>query len=363
MIREAVQAALDDAGLAPKDIDCNVIGDMELFQGDYQSDMWQVDGYGGRLGSGFRITTGGSTGMTIACCMTNLVASGLYDIGIAIGWQKHDEGNAATGLTSVLDPAWLAWFNSGVSGGTAQSMVETYGERVEETAAKLRVQMADNASRNPYAHLRQKLTVQDVMESPYIQYPMRMLHLCPQSTAACAVIFACEKKAKKITEKPVWVKDHWTCHKEQLDAVANFDPKEYSGPGSAWKRASDILYERNRIDDPLNQIDLIEMYDPTVWFHMEFLQYFLRVEGNELLDMVDRGDTARDGKIPVCPSGGVVCTNPIGATALLRVAEAALQIRGDCGDYQVTKEVNTALASGFGGSYWTGLMLLTKNLE
>ena len=124
-----------------------------------------------------------------------------------------------------------------------------------------------------------------------------------------------------------------------------------------------MLYKRNGITNPLEQIDLLEMYDPTVWFHIEFLQHFLMIDGHELLDMIDRGDTARDGKFPVCPSGGVVTTNPIGATALLRVAEAALQVRGDCGDYQVTKDVNTAMASGFGGSYWTGLMLMTKHLD
>jgi acetyl-CoA C-acetyltransferase len=363
MVNEAVREALQDAGLTPKDIDCNVLGDMELFQGDYQSDMWHVDGYGGRLGSGFRITSGGSTGLTIAASATNLVASGLYDIVIAIGFQKHDEGNATTGLCSVIDPLWPAWFNAGVSGGTAQEMVKEYGTGVEETAARVRVNAADNASRNPYAHLRQKLTMEDVMKSPYIVYPMRMLHLCPQSTAACAVIFACEEKAKKITKNPVWVKDHQTCHKEGLDGAAYMLPSEFGGKGSAWRKAAEVLYKRNGITDPLKQIDLIEMYDPTVWFHMEFLQHFLMVDAKELHKMINRGDTARDGRIPVCPSGGVVTTNPIGATALLRVAEAALQIRGDCGDYQVEKDVHTALSSGFGGSYWTGLMLLTKNLK
>ncbi len=58
-----------------------------------------------------------------------------------------------------------------------------------------------------------------------------------------------------------------------------------------------------------------------------------------------------------------MATNPIGATAMLRVAEAALQMRGDCGDYQVSREVKTAMASGFGGSKWTGLNLLTRELD
>ena len=156
--------------------------------------------------------------------------------------------------------------------------------------------------------LKPGLTMEDVQKSPYLIYPMRMLHLCPQSSGACAVIFACEAKAKKISKKPVWVKDHWTCHKEMIDSVSYLSPKEFSGPGSAWRKAAEVLYQRNGITNPLKQIDLFEMYDPTVWYHLEFLQHFLMIDGKEVLKMVDRGDTARDGKFPVCPSGGVVAT-------------------------------------------------------
>ena len=56
-------------------------------------------------------------------------------------------------------------------------------------------------------------------------------------------------------------------------------------------------------------------------------------------------------------------TNPIGATAMLRVAEAALQVRGDGGEYQVTKNVDRTMASSFGGVYWTILHLLSKHLD
>jgi hypothetical protein len=61
--------------------------------------------------------------------------------------------------------------------------------------------------------------------------------------------------------------------------------------------------------------------------------------------------------------GGVLCTNSIGDSAILRVAEAALQVRGDAGEHQVTREVKQALASGFGGSYWSDLLLLSKTTD
>ena len=70
-----------------------------------------------------------------------------------------------------------------------------------------------------------------------------------------------------------------------------------------------------------------------------------------------------DGKLPINPSGGVISTNPIGATAMVRPAEAALQIRGDAGPHQLKRDVRHALASGFGGTFWTVLMMLEKELD
>ena len=70
-----------------------------------------------------------------------------------------------------------------------------------------------------------------------------------------------------------------------------------------------------------------------------------------------------DGKMPINPSGGVIAANPIGATALVRVAEAAKQIRGNAGPHQIQKPVNHALASAFGGTMWTVLMMLEKELN
>jgi len=104
------------------------------------------------------------------------------------------------------------------------------------------------------------------------------------------------------------------------------------------------------------------MYDPSSWWGTDWLRDFLLLEGDEHLKMVEDDDIAIDGSFPINPSGGVVAANPIGATALLRVAEAAMQVRGTAGAHQVKKDVNLALASGFGGTFWTVLMLLSKEM-
>ena len=70
-----------------------------------------------------------------------------------------------------------------------------------------------------------------------------------------------------------------------------------------------------------------------------------------------------DGELPVNCSGGVISTNPIGATPTIRIAEAALQIRGDAGEHQAHRDVDVALASALGGPNWTVLSLLKKSLQ
>lgn len=359
MINEAVRAGLEDAHLTPKDIDLNVVGNMELFEGVYQPDMWHIDGYGGYLQPGIRMTTGGTTGGMLCCSAINMVASGAYDVAMAVAFEKQREGHTTTGITNQADALWSRWFGVGAIGGygsprgggmQAAPTQNPYGDDPDMLGAKLRVQIADNASGNPYAQLRQKLTVEDVMNSRILVWPGRLLHMCPQSDGAACVIFASEERAKQITDKPVWIKDHITVH--------------HPNPGESSQRtAAKMLYERNGITDPLKEISLLEMYDPSVWAQVDFMTQFLLLPPGEAVKMVLRGDTARDGAFPINPSGGVVATNAIGATAMLRMAEAALQVRGDAGEHQVTKEVNLAMASSLGGLNWTILFLLSKSLD
>jgi len=341
------------------DIDFVVHGNMELFEGNYQGDMWHVDGDGAYMKSGIRITTGGTTGGALVCATDNIVASGLYDVALCVGFEKMEEGEATGGITGMADPLWFRWMMSGaLTGATFAERLEALTmeqlERLELVAAKLRVQIADNAVRNPYAHLRMKLTIDDVMNSRLLVYPLRLLHMCPESSGACALILASEEKAERITDEPVWIKDHVTTHLEDF-VVGVITETE-----STMRHCARKLYERNKITNPLKQIDTFEMYDPNVWWHMDWMTEFLFLKPGENIEMIEKGRTALEGDFPINASGGVVSTNPIGATAMLRVAEAALQIRGDAGEHQIPKEVNTAMASSFGGSTWSILHLLTK---
>lgn len=361
MINEAVRAALADAQLAMKDIDAVVLGNMDFFEGHYLADA-MFSAYSGACGKpGFKMNTGGTVGSVAVIAGWNHVASGLFDTVLVVGWEKHDEFNAQSAMITVRDATWDRPFFIGAAGGIAQMAVD-YMQRSgaqPEHAAMVRAQASENAARNPYAHVRTKLSVEEVLNSRIVIYPVTIYMICPTSCGAAAVVLASEERAKKVTDKPVWIKDHITVHREGGGPIVSIGaaPDEITQTVAARK-----LFKRNHITKPRQEIQVFEMYDPSAFAQLDWLERFLIVEPGEGWRAVEKGMTSREGEFPVSPSGGVLCTNPIGASGVLRVVEAALQVRGDAGEYQVTRSVNQALASGFGGADWTDLFLLTKSL-
>ena len=353
MINEAVREALEDAQLTPKDINANVQGNMPGFEGSCQTDMWHTEGYGGYLTPGIRVTAGGTTGGAVFDAAVHLCASGVYDVVLAISWEKQDEIEQTTsGIVNVSDSIWGKWISTGAIGVYhVFEVIDEVGWEVEKTVAKRRVEISETASLNPKAHLRQKLTIEDVMNSPYLVYPLRRFHMCPQSCGACCVILAPEEKAKKIAKTPIWIND--------VVRVSHSGYGEEEKPH--WRTCAEKLYKRNGITDPMKDVDLFEMYDPDVYRQLQWGSYWLSRSCKEIAELMDKGVFARDGAFPINPSGGVVSTNSIGCTSMVRPAEAALQVRGDAGPHQVDKEVNRALASCYGGG-GSMLWLLSKTL-
>ena len=221
MIHEAVSEALKDCGLTIDDIECVVHGNMELFEMVHQPDLWHTLGSGAYGKDSFRLTTGGTTGATLACAADNLVASGMYDVVMAVGFEKLQEGHTTGGITNMADPLWFRKLQSGaLTGSTAYDMIEEFGsERAKKAAMMYRVIMDKHACLNPNSHRAFELDwdqMDDLMEtSPRLVGDLRLIHMCSQSDGACAVIFASEKKAKEITDKHAWVRDHITAHREE----------------------------------------------------------------------------------------------------------------------------------------------------
>ena len=358
MIHEAVVEALDLAGLRIDDIDCVLHGNMELFEMIHQPDLWHTLGTGAYGKETLRVTTGGTTGATLACAADSLVASGLHDVVLAVASQRVGETlEAQLVLNTAVDPVYERGFGVGaiaIAAIQACSHMHAY-DTTEEDLALISVRNHENALNNPYAHLRIKFSVEDALGSPMLSWPLHLSDCCPSSDGACAIILASEEKARKLARQPAWI------------TGAGQITDNYFAGDRAWYEDWDSLamlarrvYRLAKIDDPMRELDVAELYNP--FTIQEILEYEALgfCEPGKGAEMVRQGVTAMDGQLPVCPSGGVLSTNPIGASGLIRVAEAALQVMGKADQRQVPN-VKTALAHAWGATIgFHTLMILDR---
>jgi acetyl-CoA C-acetyltransferase len=319
--------------------------------------MWATDGLGSFLKPVFKVTTGGTTGTTVAACAFYHVASGLFNTVLAVGWEKNSESDTQAAIATCANPILERDPFAGAIGplATEYSMyMKAYGA-TEEDAAIVAARDRNNALLNPYAHNRMKVTVEDVMKSPMLSYPIKFLDMCPRSDGACAVIFAAEHLAKKLCPKPAWIHA----------SVVRHDYTHFGDLEWQWmptlERASAEAYKKAGITKPLKEFDVAELYLPASTTGVKWMDSLWFCEKGEAPKLIRSGTTHMDGELPINPSGGVISTNPIGATALIRVGEAAWQIMGKAGERQVPN-VKKALATGFGGCSWSDVMILGADL-
>ncbi len=353
LINEAVQRALEDANLTRDDIDAVVIGNMDHFEGINYVDAWSVDGSGGFMKPIMKVTTGGTTGTTVAMAGYYHTASGLFDRVMAIGFEKNSESDTTGAIITAFDPVYDRPTFGGAVGGLAAVAARYMAltGATQEDAARVAVRDRKHALNNPYAHLQLDITVEDIMKSPMISYPIKYLDMCPRTDGACAVIFASEDCAEKICPKPAWVLGTVNRHNYAMTCDPSWDNLE------SMVEASQVLYKKLGIKEPLKEFDLMELYFPSSFSGLAWVEDLGLCPRGGGPKLVWDGTTDMGGELPINPSGGVLSSNPIGATGLQRVAEAAIQIMGK-GDQRQVPDAKTALCSGFGGCFWTDLMAL-----
>lgn len=349
LVREAVLAAHEDAGLVPGDIDGVVSGTMpSMMEGVAMSHLYFADAMGAVGKSLLKTETCGSTGVSLAHTAYYWVASGMADLVLAVGHEKMNEGDSQATMTTVCEPFYQRYFISGAPGVfsmQSQGWSTRFGipeDKVREAAAHLSVTHHDSAFDNPYAHVKLRLTLDEVKNARVITYPIRLYDVCPNSDGACAVIFASADKARQLRSRPAWIRG--IGYRGEETYFGDSDKAVWQSAITAAKEA----YDQAGITDPLRQLDVAEVYNPFTYQEMLFYECFGFCEFGEAPDLVLQGMFARDGELPCDPSGGVLCTNPIGATGLIRVAEAALQVTDKAGEHQVPG-AKLALAHAMGG--------------
>jgi acetyl-CoA C-acetyltransferase len=355
LINEAVQRALADANLSMKDINAILIGNMDHFEGINYVDCWSVDGSGGVMKPVLKITTGGTTGASLAVGGYHMVGSGVFEKVLVIGWEKNSESDTTGAITTAFDPIWDRQVFAGAISGLAaeaQAYMARYGAS-DKDAARVSVRDRRHAMNNPHAQLRKEVSLEDVLASPMLADPIHLLDVCPRTDGACAVIMASEDVAEKICPNPDWI---WkTAARHSYAYIGDCD----WGRLTSMEKCAREIFKKAGIKEPRKEIDVIEMYQPYSFAGLIWIEDMGIVGHGEAPQYVADGNTDMGGELPINPSGGVISCNPIGATGLIRCAEAALQIMGKAEARQVP-DVNFAVSTGFGGCMWTDMLLHGK---
>jgi acetyl-CoA C-acetyltransferase len=364
LVREAVAAVYDRTGLSPDDVDGVVSGTMpSMMEGIAMTHFYMADAMRAVGKPILKTETCGSVGVSIAHTAYYWVASGQADLVLAVGHEKMNEGDSQATMTTVLEPFYQRYFISGAPGVfsmQSQQWSMRFGiaeEQIREAATRLSIQHHEAAFDNPHAHVQVHLTEDEVNNARVITYPIRLYDVCPNSDGACAVMFASEKMVKKLGLNQVaWVKGVGYRGEEQFFGDSD---------KAVWPSAVEAAREAYRmagITDPRRELDVAEVYNPFTYQEMLFYECFGFCDFGHAPALVLDGVFAPGGDLPCDPSGGVLCTNPIGATGLIRTAEAALQVMGQADDRQIPG-AKTALAHAMGGIVqFNGIIILGSEL-
>lgn len=356
LVREAVTLAMKDCGKELEDMDGVVFSlAPDALLGIGNAERLGVDAVGARSKRFMRINTGGSTGLSALAAAHSHIAAGACDTVLVAGADKVGEcGDSQSILNKIWDPTYERSLPLGTITMLAMSAIRythKYG-MTQEDMARIVVKNRYHASLNPNAHLRTLTTVEEVMNSRMVSWPIKLFDCCPQSSGGCAMVLASEEYIKKHNLDAVWITG--VAHSSESYFIGDrmglnntVDHADAHALGEACQRA----YTMAGITDPAKQIDLAEMYAPfsNTEFHAIEAAGLAPI-GQSPAMLREGGHFQLGGITPINPSGGTLCANAIAVTAMVRVAEAALQVWGKAGGHQV-KGAQRAIASGNGGDH------------
>jgi acetyl-CoA C-acetyltransferase len=356
----ATKMALDSAELRLKDIEMVTLGTApDAFDGVHMKGEYLLGGAGGSNKQYIRNFVGGGTGVFAPIHGWMHVASGACDLCMVVTEEKmsschpHPAGAFLTIFDHTTEQPLmptLIW----IFALEMRRYMERYGLSAEDIA-KVAVKNKNNALDHPSAQVAEAVTVEDIISSEMLADPVRRLDISPASDGAAAMILASEDVAKRLTDKPIW-----------LDGVGwNIDTAYWATRDLYYPRyvekAAWMAYGMAGIKEPSKEIHVAEPYDPFDYKELHHMEGLQLCERGEAARLTAEGYTARDGNLPVCPSGGALGVgNPIAATGLMKVIEIYLQLKGEAGKRQVPGDPRVGVAQAWGDLMQVGTVTVLR---
>lgn len=356
---EAARAALEAAEMTIDDIDCVTMGTApDAFDGVHMKSEYLADGAGAWGKPYYRTYVGGGTGVFSAIHGWWQVASGQFDTCLVVAEEKmsstqpHPQGAFITIFDNMIERPLgpnLLW----IFALEMNRYMQVYGIDKRDIAA-VSVKNKRNAADHPAALLGDAdITVDDVLNSETLAWPVQRLDVSPVTDGAVAVVLAAEHVAKRKAPTPVWVEGvGW-----HLD-TAYWTNRDLVYPRYV-EYAARQAYEMAGIREPRKEIHIAEPYDPFDYkelHHLEGLQLF---EKGKAPEAMRDGVLNRDGDLPSCPSGGLLGVgNPIAAAGLMKIAELYWQLSGQAGRRQVPGDPKKGVAQAWGDLMQVGTVVV-----
>lgn len=347
LIWGAAKEALDDAGLGIDAIDAIVAGVApDALCGEVSVER------GGMMGVGkpfVRVNTGGVTGASAVFAGNSYIKAGRARAVLVFALERMGQATSSQQVfNTIFDPVYEKDFpltTITMAALRASMLMRLYGY-THRHWAEIAARNAQNARRNPLAHLHNDITPEDVMASPLLAWPIHRYEACPMSEGACAMVLVDGSLVGN--RKAAWIQGVASTS----DSYAMGDRVRRKGGTLvdllSLKLSAQRAYAQAGISNPRKEIRVAELY--SAFSSAEAMAYpalgFCEsVDGPRFVEA-----QATDKSLPTFnPSGGPQGANPVSATAMVRIAECALQVRQLAGERQVDG-VDRAVATGQGGA-------------
>ena len=343
----AARDALRDAGIAWSEV--QFVSGADTMRNGYPgyvsgATFAQAMGWSGaRVASSYAACASGVT--AIEAARTRILA-GLCDVALVVGADTTPKGFLAPNAGDRPDdPDWLRFRLLGATNPTyfalaARRRMDLHGA-TDEDFAQVKVKNANHGLANPNARYRKAVTVEEVLGSPMVADPLRLLEICATSDGGAAVVLTSVEYARRHTTDPVRVAAVSTVTPTfpntiiDLPDLASDSSVSVAPPERTFKQSiAHAAYEEAGIGP--DELSVAEVYDLSTALELDWYEDIGLCKPGNAERLLRDGDTTLGGRIPVNPSGGLACFGEaVPAQALAQVCELTWQLRGQATGRQV----------------------------
>ena len=353
----AVRQALDDAGLAWSDLDCAFGGSAASGSADIM-----VNDLGLTSLPFINVANGCATGGSALASAQWAVASGAFDLALAVGFDKHDRGAFNASPRAYGLPDWYG--QTGMMLTTQffalkiQRYMQLYGIS-RRTLGLVAEKAFANGVRTDHAWRRSEVDLDTILNSPMINDPLTKFMFCSPAEGGVALILASERKARELGANGVKIAAV-SVKTRPPDSFEVFQPAvSVKAGGKPTVLASRQAYEMAGIGP--EDIDVAQLQDTESGAEIMHMAENGFCRDGEQEQWLAEGRTRPDGALPVNTDGGcLACGEPIGASGLRQVYENVQQLRGRGGARQIPRAPKTAYSHVYGAPGLSAVAILQK---